>query len=152
MGVTNVVELRQEERHPFRSPIEIAWTDGDGAQHHAAGTSINVSGYGMMVEIPEAIPLGMHVRVRIEERDISSKARVRHCSPQAQYWFRVGLQFDRTLIAEQLPSLDAVLIPSLRNRNDNAPTASAQLSKPWRRFLCNVGRMMHLQPRRAMAA
>jgi predicted SPOUT superfamily RNA methylase MTH1 len=146
--VTNAVELRQEERHPFRSPIEISWTDGDGGQHHAVGTSINVSGYGMMVEISEAIPLGANVRVRIEERDISSKARVRHCNPQAQYWFRVGLHFDRSLIAEQIPSLDAVLIQSLRDARFNTTVAPAQLSKP-RQFLCNVARMMHLDLMRA---
>lgn len=117
-------ESRQEKRYAFSSPIAIYWTDAKGEEHQASGTSINVSLYGTLAEVPEAIPSRTQVRVQFQGKEISSKAHVRHCQ-QAQSWFRVGLEFERTLLAEHISFLDEVLIQSLRSANKDGKAEEA---------------------------
>jgi hypothetical protein len=144
----SIFEGREEQRYPFVKPIEITWTDATGNQRHGTGTTINVSMYGALVEVPEAIPLLTQVRIQIEEKEISSKGCARHCQKASSSWFRVGLRFERTLLAEHIPSLDAVLIHSLRAASVSAAAPTkAPRSGPWRRVLQPVARFMHLDPR-----
>ena len=141
----SIFEGRQEHRYPFSKPIEITWTDATGDERHGAGTTINVSMYGALVEVPEAIPLLRQVSIQIEGKEISSKGCVRHCQ-KASSWFRVGIRFERTLLAEHMPSLDAVLIQSLRCASVSAAPIQVPRSRSWCRLLQPVARLMHLEP------
>ncbi len=128
--MNRVFEQRGERRYSFFKPVEISWTDGNGDQRHAKGMSIDVSLYGAMVEISEAVPLYTEVSVRIDGKEISSKPRVLHCR-EASSWFRVGLKFNRTLLAEQLPILDSVLIYSLRCARKGAEASNMSRVNWW---------------------
>jgi hypothetical protein len=142
----SIFERRQENRNHFSKPIELTWTDRNGERRRAAGTTVNVSLYGVLLEIPQAIPLLTEVSVSIQGTSLSSKARVRHC--QAASWFRVGLQFDRTLLAEHIASLDTALIQSLRCADYNSESVNMPRLRCWRQFLHGVARLMHLEPNR----
>jgi hypothetical protein len=121
--MVSFLNRRGEERYALVSPVQLAWTDSEKCQRQVSATSINVSLYGMMLEVQGHIEVGTEVRVHIGERWISSKARVRHLQPSC-LGFRIGIQFDATLLAEHIPSLDAVLIQSLRHASENAPGRS----------------------------
>jgi hypothetical protein len=95
--------------------------------------SIGASSYGMLVEVPVAIPLCTDVTIRVETAEISSTATVRHCREVCS-WFRVGLKFHSTLLSEHVASLDAVLIKSLR-RGNHAEQIPSREAKWWSRIL-----------------
>jgi PilZ domain len=126
-------EQRKHERYRFCSPLELAWADPSGVRCSAAGTGIGASSYGMLVEVPVAIPLGTELTIRVETVEISSPATVRHCR-EVGSWFRVGLKFHNTLLSEHVASLDAVLIKSLRCGNHAKQTPSRE-AKWWSRIL-----------------
>jgi PilZ domain len=125
-------EQRKHERYRFCSPLELAWADSSGVRCSVAGTGIGASSYGMLVEIPIAVPLGTDITIRVEAVEISSTATVRHCR-EVGSWFRVGLKFHNTLLSEHVASLDAVLIKSLRGDSPTKPMPSLE-SKWWSRM------------------
>ena len=141
----SIFEGRRETRYPFFKPVEITWTGATGDQDHAVGRSINVSLYGVLVEISESIPLFTEVSVSLQGTQLRSKARVRHCQ-KASFSFRVGLRFDRTLLAEHMPVFDTVLIHSLRCAKVNADPTKVADPKSWRQTLHGAVRAMLLQP------
>ncbi|HEX4748903.1 MAG TPA: PilZ domain-containing protein [Bryobacteraceae bacterium] len=95
---------RKHERHRLIAPVVISWIAPDGKQSVAIGNSMDVSPYGMEVEVNAAIRPYSMVRVRLNEKEISNNAMVRHCR-QLCCWFRIGLEFDGTLVSEDIPSL-----------------------------------------------
>jgi hypothetical protein len=126
-------EQRKHERYRFRSPLELAWADSNGVQCSVTGTGVSVSSYGMLVEVPAAIPPGTEVTIRVETAEISGAATVRHCR-QVYSWFRVGLKFHNTLLTEHVASLDTVLIKSLRC-GSHAKQMPLRQPKWWARML-----------------
>jgi hypothetical protein len=138
----SILEGRQENRYPFFKPIQITWTDG--GQCHTTGTTMNVSLYGLLVEVPKPIPLHSELTVTLQGTELSSKARARHCQ-EAWACFRVGLRFERTLLAEHIPCLDGALIHSLRCANANSEQTRVPRSSSWRERLHGIARIMHLE-------
>lgn len=106
-------DRRQHERYPFSAPIELSWCEGGDTPRSVTGLGVDISMYGMLVEASAFLAPGTKLAVAIGGVEISSKARVCHCR-SVQGFFRVGLRFDTTLIAEHLENLDSVLIKSLR--------------------------------------
>jgi hypothetical protein len=106
-------DRRQHERYAFSAPVELSWCEADNTQRSVIGLSVDVSMYGMLVETFASLVPGTKLAVAMGGVEISSKARVCHCR-SVQDFFRVGLRFDTTLIAEHLANLDSVLIKSLR--------------------------------------
>lgn len=149
--MVRVLERREEERYAFVSPVQVAWTDAESCRLHVSASTVNVSLYGMMIELHGNIEVGTEVRIRVEDKWISSKARVRHRQPSC-LGFRIGIQFDRTLLAEHIPSLDTVLIHSFRCAGENTKHPKAKPPKSWRRTLGHVQALFTSKPLRAKAS
>jgi hypothetical protein len=100
--------LRKHRRKRLIAPVEVSWIAPNGEQSFATGNSIDVSAGGMQVEINARIGLDSTVRVRLNGKEISANATVRHCR-QICCWFRIGLEFDGTLVSEDIPALTEAL-------------------------------------------
>jgi hypothetical protein len=105
---------RLHERFRFFTPIELSWREANNTPRFVAGTSMDVSLYGMLVETPERVTEQTKVDVTVCGIKISSKAKVAHCR-SVQGFFRIGLDFETILLAEHIEALDSVLIKSLRS-------------------------------------
>jgi hypothetical protein len=143
----SIFEGREEQRYPFFKPMGITWTDANGDAHQVTGTTINVSNYGALVELPEPIPLFTQVRIQIEGKEISSKGNTRYCQKAPSSWFQVGIRFERTLLAEHIRSLDEVLIHSLRCANVTpaaAPAPEVARSRSWRQLPQSVAQFLNM--------
>ncbi len=57
----------------------------------------------------------------------------------------LAFEFERTLLAEHIETLDAVLIHSLRCANLNPNPERAAPSKPWLQRLHDLARFMHIE-------
>jgi len=86
------LEHRRHQRQRLNKAVSIFWTTADGPDS-CDGNCINVSMYGLLVEIPKSIPVGTKVATQIEGTDRRFEACVRH---QHKYstWHRIGLEFN----------------------------------------------------------
>jgi hypothetical protein len=73
-----------------------------------------VSSHGMLVEVNASIHVDMKVRVRFANQELSTHPTVRHCR-QLCSWFRIGLEFERTLLSEDIPEMTEALTSLLRS-------------------------------------
>lgn len=108
-----VLGRRKHPRHRLSLPIQISWhdenADGDAS---VGGNTIDVSNYGMAVELPASIPLSTPVKVRIDGADVLTVAMVRNVReiPGGRFW--IGLEFRRTLLGEAVPAIHTALLRS----------------------------------------
>ena len=102
---------RGDERRKITAPVEVTWVDPQGNTCSGTGKSVNISACGMQVEINASIDMGTTCRIRFSNREISAKATVRHCR-QICSWFRLGLEFERSLLSEDIPEITQVLTGS----------------------------------------
>lgn len=113
------VALRRHERRRLCVPIEVCWSEQNGTEDKSvSGNSIDVSSYGMGVELAAPIPATTRVKLIIDGVKVSTTATVRNSREfvGGSYW--VGLEFQGTLLAEQLPNVHEVLLRSLAHAND----------------------------------
>jgi PilZ domain len=103
---------RKDERFRLLAPVELTWVDPRGNKCLAGGTCINISASGMYVEVNGFASPDTVVQVRFANRDLSAKAIVRHCR-QLCCWFRIGLEFEQTLLSEDVPEITNVLTAAL---------------------------------------
>lgn len=100
--------------------IEVYWMATNGVERSATGIGIDLSIFGMAVELPTAIPANTKVLVHIEGRVILGDVVVRY-SRAGPASCRVGLEFERSLLGAGLPALDAVLIPKRGGFRSHSP-------------------------------
>lgn len=100
--------------------VEVYWTETNRVERSATGIGIDLSIFGMAVELPTAIPANTKVLVRIEGKPILGDVTVRYSRPGAAS-FRTGLEFERNLIGAGLPALDAVLISKPGGTRSHSP-------------------------------
>jgi hypothetical protein len=80
----------------------------------------------MLVELPAAMRLQTEVTVTIDGHPIQAAAKVRRCA-EIFSWYRIGVEFEQTLLAEDIPLLNETLIKSLRAAHDEAQKKPACL-------------------------
>lgn len=102
---------RTYEHHRFITNVEVSWSGPDGKRRSALGNTIDISVHGMQVEVNASIPADCSIQVRFAGIELSSKASVRHCA-QICSWFRMGLEFEDSLLEENIPMLIRVLTDS----------------------------------------
>ena len=116
---------RRYERYRFRAPVELSWVE-DGSARSGKGINIDVSCYGMQVRLDAPIGLDTTVLVRIEGKRSSASAKVRHCG-EFRAWFRIGVQFNQTLLSEDIPTIHQLLTKSLPTSNEErVPTITSR--------------------------
>ena len=85
---------RKAPRWPFPGTVELWIPDENGAEQHTLATSLNLSAYGIGIEIEDAIPVGLELAIAIHEPEMSfhGRAVVRHCT-EIEDGYYVGMQF-----------------------------------------------------------
>ena len=107
-----VLGRRKHSRHRLSLPIQLCWHDENAeAEASVAGNSVDVSNYGMAVEVPTPIPLSTPVKLKIDGVDVLSIAMVRNVR-EIPGGFWVGLEFRRTLLGEAVPAIHTALLKS----------------------------------------
>jgi hypothetical protein len=86
---------RRHPRHRMSGPVTISWTAADG-DVSCTGNCIDVSVYGLLVEVPDSIPIGTTVMIQLHGSDAPLEATVRQ---QRKYcgWHRIGVKFTTAL-------------------------------------------------------
>lgn len=95
------LERRRHRRYRFGSFVEIRWIAPDGIKYSAVGNGLDISLFGMGVEVSAAIPVGTQVSIRIDGMELSSKATIKY-SRQNRFGVRVGMEFAASLVSESL--------------------------------------------------
>jgi PilZ domain len=124
-----VLGRRKHPRHRLSLPIQISWHDENAAgEAYVDGNSVDVSNYGMAVELPTCIPLSTPVKLKIEGVDVLTVAIVRNVReiPGGSFW--IGLEFRRTLLGEPLPTIHQALLRSVIPPS-KSPTQSINLRR-----------------------
>lgn len=101
-------------------PIQICQHDKNAeADASVAGNSVDVSYYGMAVELPTSIALSTPVKVSIDGVDVLTVATVRNVReiPGERFW--IGLEFRRTLLGDSLPTIHTALLRSVVSPKDS---------------------------------
>lgn len=125
-----VLGRRKHLRHRLSLPIRISWHDesADG-EASAVGNSVDVSNYGMAVELPTSIPLSTPVKVRIDGIDVLTVAMVRNVREIPGGCFWIGLEFRRTLLGEAVPAIHTALLRSAAVPLKHSPTQRISLHR-----------------------
>ena len=86
---------RRHQRRRMSGAVTISWEDA-GDRLSCTGNCIDVSVYGLLIEIPQSIPVGTIVAIKLPGSDDSLEACVRQ---QRKYgaWRRIGLRFTTAL-------------------------------------------------------
>jgi len=109
-----VLSRRKHPRHRLSLPIQVSWHDENAeAEASVAGNSVDVSNYGMAVELPTSIPLSTPVKLRIDGVDVLTIAIVRNVQQIPVESYLIGLEFRRTLLGEPLPTIHQALLRSV---------------------------------------
>jgi hypothetical protein len=131
-----VLSRRKHPRHRLSLPIQVSWHDENAAaEASVAGNSVDVSYYGMAVELPTTIALSTPVRISIDGVDVLTVAMVRNVRevPGGSFW--VGLEFRRTLLGESLPTIHTALLRSVVSPKDSPKQTISLRRNPLRRLL-----------------
>lgn len=95
MLLDRIAERRRHVRIPFYSAVVIRWTDADGEQRRAVGNALNLSTYGMVVDIDTPIPPRAEVLVVVRDFEFEGTARV--------LWYRrMGVRFRAGLLFQSV--------------------------------------------------
>lgn len=94
-------ERRKYERSKFRGPVELSWIDANGEKFSALGNCVNVSIFGMSIEVPRPVPCGARVGLQTQSTAFPDAATVCHCRRYGP-WFRVGLRFAAPVVQKEI--------------------------------------------------
>jgi len=106
-------ELVENERQSFVAPVEIRWTTPDGTMHCSSGRTVDASVYGLGVIVSKQIGADTQLMVCIGGTLLCGMGNVRYSHP-VENGFRMGLQFQTTLVMRGIAELDSVLMTSLK--------------------------------------
>ena len=109
----------RHERFQFHAPVEIRWTSEIGEASCTSGFSLDVSVYGLCIDIPVSIPIDTRLAVSIGGVWISGAANVRYAVEYGAR-FKVGIEFQRMLLSQNIPELDDVFLRSIRLKNHDS--------------------------------
>lgn len=84
-------DRRFEPRHVTHQPVELRWTEANGASPVCAGVLRDLSRSGARIESER--PLRLQTAVRITLRDREASAQVRSCT-RTENGFMLGLELD----------------------------------------------------------
>jgi len=105
-------ERRRHERLRFRGAVNLTWTGPKGDSRSVTGNCVDMSLFGMSIEVPEQIPLGSEIFLH-GLNEVPQPAIVRHCR-QYGPWFRVGLRFPRPVNVKQGAEQSESSLPASR--------------------------------------
>ena len=86
-------DRRRHERYDLDAGVEIWSGDVKGQKISLTGDCLNISEAGVMIRVPQAIPVLSQVVFRITRLDFEGTGTVRHCGNGGDYCM-VGVEFD----------------------------------------------------------
>lgn len=98
--------LRRHRRILHAGPVRVSWQDRDGIPRYASGKCLNVSESGLLIELPELIPIRTQVTLKVDRLQISGSATVKHVT-------RKGLRHILGLELNQAVKFELQLDPAL---------------------------------------
>jgi hypothetical protein len=101
-------QIRESERYPLLTPVEIRWTDSGRQCHSVRGTSHDVSIFGLGITVPSQVPFDQDLTVLVNGVKVCGEALLRHSRP-FESGFRIGLYFRLTLLMQNITELDDLL-------------------------------------------
>jgi hypothetical protein len=123
------VQLAENVRHRFCSPVAIWLADSDGKRSWVIGETVDVSVYGLGLVFPVHIQINTEVTVSLCGVELCGPANVRHSAP-CPHGFKIGLQFKQTLFMQKVPRLDKILRGSFyKGRNATKHTAVSLIQR-----------------------
>jgi hypothetical protein len=131
------IQLAENVRHRFSSPVAIQWIDEEGARSSISGTSEDASVHGLGVVIPVHIPVETEVTVHLRGVAICGSAKVRY-SQSCAAGFKVGLQFKQALFLQNIPGLDQILMGSFYSGYKGAVPHRNSFVQRIRMLLCRA--------------
>lgn len=84
-------ELRRYQRYPSSGSLRAAWVDSSGELKLGHARILNVSEFGLAIELPEAPARNAMVRLQSEKLKLSGCSTVRHIATKGSK-FVVGLE------------------------------------------------------------
>jgi hypothetical protein len=106
-------ELVENERCQFIAPVQLRWTAADGKTYLASGQTVDASVYGLGLLVDQQILPDTEVTVWVGNTVVCGTGNVRY-SHRIETGFRIGLQFQTTLVLQGVPEIDAVLMKALK--------------------------------------
>jgi len=85
-------ERRRHPRHPIAGKVKLYWKSPDGRSHFIAGTVVNISKSGALVDIERPIPLSTVVQIESSQFRFAGICNARFSTAHGLNW-RVGLEF-----------------------------------------------------------
>ena len=83
---------RRRDRTAQAALVRVAWKDSNGKERFANGRSLDISEFGIRIELPEPIPERSYVILNAESLALQGTATVRNCVGKG-FKFHVGLEF-----------------------------------------------------------
>jgi hypothetical protein len=103
---------RKGKRYVFRAPVEIRWYDSEHQSHSVIGSAVDVSVSGLAVAIPVQVQPEQELRIIVKGVEVCGGAVMRYLQP-CESGFKAGLYFRLTLLVQNIPEIDELLLPSL---------------------------------------
>ena len=82
---------RRHARYPYSAPIRVY-----AGEAPVDGLCVNISESGMLVQVPEPIPVATNVNFRVDEMDLKGSGEVRHSGGYGRQYY-IGLEFQNGL-------------------------------------------------------
>lgn len=84
--------LRRKERHLLDGLLRVSWQDRQGQFKMTEARGIDISEFGMSIQLPEPVEIRSVVNLRAEKHRLVGSASVRYCRRIASKYI-VGLEF-----------------------------------------------------------
>lgn len=84
--------VRRDSRVPAAERVLVTWRDREGNEKFAYAQTVDVSEFGMRIQVPEPLPERGYVTFRADSLDLQGTASVRSCVRKGAKYL-AGLEF-----------------------------------------------------------
>ncbi len=89
-------DLRRTDRRPFRTAVDLSWTEASDELRFTRGRCVDISGSGLRLEVDDPVPARALANVRIPRLHLGGTASIRHVR-RVGMKYTVGLQMSQRL-------------------------------------------------------
>jgi hypothetical protein len=93
---TSKKDTRRHDRIPYLAAVRISWEDAHGLRKYAQARCLDVSEDGLLIEVPEPIPVHSTVSLRAEAIKLAGSGTVKHVTRRGSKMV-LGLELSHAL-------------------------------------------------------
>ena len=86
-------DLRRKDRWPCDHTLSVMWRDASGEDKFAQAKALNISEFGLRLQMPEALPRQTYLTINAQKLGLIGYASVRHCTRIHGSKFAIGVEF-----------------------------------------------------------